>query len=72
MSRERAADRLLDGIVVALVVTLVGFVANAPRAEPEPARRYAIVEAPAALCTSAAIEHRAACLRVARASIMHH
>ena len=70
MRRERTADRLLDGIVVALVVTLIGFVANAPRAEREPAPRFAIVDAPAVPCAGAAVEHRAACLNAARASVM--
>jgi len=68
--RARTADRLLDGLVVGLVVTLLGFVASAPRAERAAVRAgYALVEAPAPACAAATPEHRGACLRIAQASV---
>lgn len=70
MKRERAADRLLDGIVVALVVTLLGLAVGAPRAEREAPVRYAMVDAPAPACAAMPVERRAACLNVARVALM--
>jgi hypothetical protein len=70
MKRERTADRLLDALVIGLVVTVLGFVAGAPRAARDATpTRYSIVEAPASACTNAAPAQRRACLRLARASL---
>jgi len=69
MTRERAANRLLDGIVVGLVVTLLGFIAGAPRAEREPAVRYVLVDAPVPACAAVPVDRRLGCLQAARASL---
>jgi hypothetical protein len=69
MARERAANRLLDGIVVGLVVTLLGLVAGAPRAERQPAVRYAVVDAPSPACAAVRVDRRLGCLQAARATL---
>jgi len=68
--RARRAQRLQDGIVVGLVVTVLAFTATAPRASPEgrPAG-ISVVEMPVGPCAAVEATRRSACLAVARMTL---
>lgn len=66
----RKPDRLVEGIVLALVVGAIGFAATAPRASFTPSAPVKVVAAPAPACAGVAISGRSACLELARAIAM--
>jgi hypothetical protein len=70
--RARRAQRLQDGIVVGLVVSVLALTATAPRAAPEgrPAG-ISVVQMPVAQCAAVHAARRSACLAVARTTLRH-
>jgi hypothetical protein len=66
--RSRIADRLQDGIVVALVIAAVGFAATASRADlDDPWGTVSVVKAPPTVCATVDAAHRSHCLRASAA-----
>lgn len=66
--RSRIADRLQDGIVVALVLSALGFSATASRADRDGAGdEITVVQAPLSACANVAANHRSSCLSAAAA-----
>ena len=69
MRRAPTADRLQNGIIVALVISALGFAAAAPRAERDGAwGEVKVVQAPPLVCANVDATYRTGCL-VAAAEI---
>jgi hypothetical protein len=67
MRHARTADRLQDGIILALVVSALAFAATASRAERDGAwGNVTVVQAPTA-CANVDATNRSGCLEVAAA-----
>jgi hypothetical protein len=68
--RSRVADRLQDGIIIALVVAAVGFAATASRADRDIAWGEVAVVQPPSVCANVEATHRSRCLNAAAAFML--